>query len=906
MRPRAALLIAALTMAGAPAHGQVFLQSRVLQPSARTTADFLSALKAAPGSALHGLAAFARLPAEQEQKALAARGIHVLTPFQGYTFRVRVEKRADLRALGREPALTRLAALAAEDRVAPALWREEFDRYVVRRPGERPDNYVLMPDGSLKLSVLMHQGVSDAASRALLQKHALSFARRGKTAWLATVARGSLRALAGEDSVQWIGPGPLPFAPENNGVRAAINAEALQSFNPAAATEDARVQGLGGRNVRIGLFDFGMDDTHADLAGRVIKDFARVAKHATHEAGTIAGSGVLSTGVDSAGASNGGAAFQWRGVAPLASLIDADQENGGDSAKYLAYITTNGMDLSNHSYMISLDGEYSIEDALRDQLIRGDALSGATPVPPRLQVTSAGNNGQTPDPVFDGRQAGYFSLSKQAKNMLVVGNWDTTTSRIDNDLSSLGPAHDGRIKPDVVAPGRTVASGGLYYPAGGVKSAGFCSPESTLPDCDAASPTRRNFYRPARGTSMASAATSGAIALVLEQYAATYSVDLDAQPPLPSTLRGVMIHTARDKESTSAWTPNPDGEVKPASGPDFVTGWGLIDAQAAAGVVAGRLIVEDSVPATCHVMTYVFRVLGGPAPRFRITLAWDDFEGDSGTSYTAPKLVNDLDLELIDPAGNRHYPWRLDQKILDASGNELADASQECGMPVTVKRSFVPIANPAAGNDTVPPGGAPKADSGKDHLNNVEVIDAPTLPGTWTARVTAFNVPKGPQRFSLIGAQFTLGVFQPTALCRLYPALCAKLRFHMDICERHPKICGKRISFPAKDTIRIQFAQAGQKVVLPVDLLCRVAVSCPVCAEGSRCRSYDIEMRSAGASLRAAAYSGGGRVAARDNSAGPGKRLKFTARAGEQYFVVLEPGRDARPEASHDLRLVLN
>ena len=167
-------------------------------------------------------------------------------------------------------------------------------------------------------------------------------------------------------------------------------------------------------------------------------------------------------------------------------------------------------------------------------------------MPARLQVASAANNGQSPDPELDGQQVGYFSLSKQAKNMLVVGNWDSVDNRIHRE-SSLGPAHDGRIKPDVVAPGRTVASSSTAA-EGGVKSSGYCSATSF---CRIAEVPRRGgnaaqLYRLGRGTSMASAVTTGAIALVLEQYATTYSVDLDQQPPLPSSLRGVMIHTARD------------------------------------------------------------------------------------------------------------------------------------------------------------------------------------------------------------------------------------------------------------------------------------------------------------------------------------------------------------------------
>ena len=132
--------------------------------------------------------------------------------------------------------------------------------------------------------------------------------------------------------------------------------------------------------------------------------------------------------------------------------------------------------------------------------------------------------------------------------MLVVGNWDLTRHQID-ETSSLGPAHDGRIKPDVVAPGRTV----VRDPEDGVQSAGYCrvDPDTLDPFTVAClgydfNEERRNFYQLLRGTSMAAHATTGTVALVLERCATTYGVNLDQKPPLPSTLRGLADpHSAR-------------------------------------------------------------------------------------------------------------------------------------------------------------------------------------------------------------------------------------------------------------------------------------------------------------------------------------------------------------------------
>src|SRR5688572_12959110 len=99
VRARIALAIAALGLFCAAAAAQVELKSRSVVPSARTTAAFIDTLRAAPGAALHGLATLARRPDAGERGALAAAGITLLAPFQGLTYRVRVERKLDPRLL---------------------------------------------------------------------------------------------------------------------------------------------------------------------------------------------------------------------------------------------------------------------------------------------------------------------------------------------------------------------------------------------------------------------------------------------------------------------------------------------------------------------------------------------------------------------------------------------------------------------------------------------------------------------------------------------------------------------------------------------------------------------------------------------------------------------------------------
>ncbi len=142
-----------------------------------------------------------------------------------------------------------------------------------------------------------------------------------------------------------------------------------------------------------------------------------------------------------------------------------------------------------------------------------------------------------------------------------------------------------------------------------------------------------------------------------------------------------------------------------------------------------------------------------------MTLAWDDVEASPSQTRTAPKLINDLALVLVDPAGSEQYPWLLDQVAVNATGNPLGNRQQTCGTWIAVERRLEPTLNPhfvAPGdagnvNDPIRPGDLQPAGFGKDHLNNVEQVLAQPTPGVWKAIVSGFGIAQGPQRYSLVG-----------------------------------------------------------------------------------------------------------------------------------------------------------
>ena len=189
---------------------------------------------------------------------------------------------------------------------------------------------------------------------------------------------------------------------------------------------------------------------------------------------------------------------------------------------------------------------------------------------------------------------------------------------------------------------------------------------------------------------------------------------------------------------------------------------------------------------------------------------------------------------------------------------------------------------------------------GRDHLNNVEVVDAPAAPGLWQARVTGFKIPQEPQKFSLIGGLFTLFAIDPPTICRLHPLLCGKIVPRRDVCQRHPKLCETRIGFPAPNRIRVTFLEPRQKIALPLDRICRYAIVQAGPGSAAHCREYDLTLST---SMRVEIYGSDGQRVMRDHSAALSKRVRFDARQGERYFLVLGPGRGTRLDQTYEIGL---
>jgi hypothetical protein len=841
----------------------------------QTTSQFFTALAEGPHPHLFGVASFARHPTQEERLELAALGLEVISPLQGVAFRVRVDREFRLNLQGSDPPVTALGMLRPQDRVSPPVWSGNSGTFETEDSLGVRVNYVVDPEGTWNLLVRFYAGSSPADQESIIEAWAQEATDLGGEYWRIVASPNDLASLAEHDAIWWIDGVPGPATAHMDVVRRYVNLDHVQGFG------SGRAFGPAGNGVQVGLFDQGADDVHDDFsrhwmgyasASRIKLNEAGPHSHGTGVAGIIAGDGYRSDKSDSNGTPNWDPAAtpvpfpdRWRGMAPHAELIDthwlrfcpgpyppgttacpwATYDYSDLIVGVARYISAYGLDVSNHAYSLSADGRYSLETAIHDHVIRGNwsyltpptyPLPGVTvDILPRLHVYSAGNSGYA-HANMPGHQVGYFGLTNQTKNGITVGAHWIEGDRVLR-LSSRGPTYDGRIKPDVLAPGWMITST-MYCDADDNRplttepgSPTPCSPDS---DTGVILP-RRNFYWPQTGTSAAAAVVTGMSAVVLDAYSQEYSVGLDQAPPLPSTLRGITIHSAKDQvtpglpDDSAFLSPEDNTPVRAFEGPDFASGWGVVDAEAAVELVRGRRIIEGSIETTCDEKTYSFyRTAGADV---KVTLTWDDPPGDPAESDTLPKLVNDLDLVLIDPDGGEHFPWRLNHsQVLDKeTGVELADADQTCGRAVRVARQLRPTLNPAAENDPIDPDSLKAADHGKDHLNNVEQVVASPSQGVWVAKVTGYSVPFGPQSFSLVGiTPPTVLMMDPRARCRGFPEFC-EAGLYLDLCVRFPQLCEDPLPVDLlPDGISGRFQTESDSWILPLRLLCaRLGGRCP-------------------------------------------------------------------------------
>ena len=259
-----------------------------------------------------------------------------------------------------------------------------------------------------------------------------------------------------------------------------------------------------------------------------------------------------------------------------------------------------------------------------------DADAGTAGDQAYIEEFSAGNAGPNTETI--GSPAG-------GKNVIATGASENVANSLAStyglyadgpdtmcDFSSRGPCADGRIKPDLVAPGSWIAS-----------AASFAAPN----EASIAWSVIDDYYVYMGGTSMSGpAAVNGAAAVFVQFYKSTHTNAI----PSPALVKAALINSAEELDENNGG---------PGPVPNNDEGWGRIHLEniVVTNVNTAPRFYEylDQTVLLTNSQVYSQHVfVQGSAQPLKITLAYTDVPGFPGA---IPALVNDLDLEVVGPDG---------------------------------------------------------------------------------------------------------------------------------------------------------------------------------------------------------------------------------------------------------------
>lgn len=544
------------------------------------------------------------------REALAARQVELLTyvPDDAFIVRLRDAMPSAIRAI---PGVRWLGEYRVDDKLHATL--RSWWKAGAGEP-ERRVNILLSPK-------------VNAAERILLQKRLsrLEHASETRLGGLlrARIQSSQLLEILKSPLVLWIEPAPTPKLVDE----VAAKIVAGDAGPGRLYTQDL---GFDGTGVTVSVADSGLDtgdvkEMHPDIAGRVtalffygaLTDASDGHSHGTHVTGIIAGNA-------STGEQDENGALYGLGVAPGANVIAQrlfDDLGGYEAPPSYETLTRDavraGADIGSNSWGDDTQGAYDISAAEFDGLVRdADALTPGDQE--YILEFSAGNAGP-----------GARTIGSPAVGKNVIATGASQNDRLDlfiyadgtdamADFSSRGPCEDGRIKPDVVAPGTWIAS-----------------MKSRLAPEDNAWASISDNYIYQGGTSQAGPQVSGAAVVYVQYHKSLYG-----RKPSPALVKAVLINSAIDMndEFGTSVIPNQD------------EGWGRVDLTRVIGAEPRQYDLTDQTVRLSTGQSFEKRVVvtSQDGEELKITLAYTDVPGFPGA---IPALVNDLDLEVVGPRG---------------------------------------------------------------------------------------------------------------------------------------------------------------------------------------------------------------------------------------------------------------
>jgi hypothetical protein len=489
-------------------------------------------------------------------------------------------------------------AMVVDDSI---LFNSSFEQVEVRIESWRHDaeeridsDFMLSDSSGHRLS-----GDIEAAARIGLEEAWLHAEGR----WQGLLNEVSLPVMAADPAVGWIREPPV-FGIYNDQSRSHMKSSTMSTY----FTTD-----LDGSGEIIGVADTGIDHDHGDFGSRIIQKVDMVGDgstadtdsgHGTHVACTILGDGT-----------RGG----YSGVTPAAELYFQAMEHDPSGNMYSASINT----LMNSAYN---NGARTHSNSWGSQSSNdfGRYTTDSEDVDDRANYYDRYYNGREGLTILyangnDGPQSGTVGAPATAKNAISVGMHQARYSGAPDTImggSSRGPTDDGRIKPDIMAPGGYVRS---------------CKAQEAQ---DTSGSTWSNqWYMEYTGTSMATPNAAGAAAMVRE-----YLTEISQrQEPQGALVKALLVLGAEDMGTRDI--PNND------------EGWGRVNLRNTLAPNAGRGIWVDDrsvVSNTGSVKSYSFNVTSANVA-FKTSLVWSDERGSRFSN--GAQLVNDLNLEVEAPDG---------------------------------------------------------------------------------------------------------------------------------------------------------------------------------------------------------------------------------------------------------------
>jgi len=400
----------------------------------------------------------------------------------------------------------------------------------------------------------------------------------------------------------------------------------IQNSNASLISGIDHIRGIFSGNLTgfgeiIGISDTGLDADHGDFDGRLRSPIYNLfgpdnsgadtnSGHGTHVAATLLG--------DGSGDAN------MTGMVPESTFhfyqLEVDSSGllarWGSLYEMFEHSLLNDAKIHTNSWgSESLLGDYTSDSRSVDLFTKE--------YPEFLAIFSVG----------DMNSSGVTSPST-SKNSLSVGS--STTGSFSSDAvgdvynsSSRGPTSDGRIKPDLVAPGVMICSARAEEAS--LVTGGPCS--SVFHD-DGSTPK----YMTLSGSSMATPVAAGASAMI-RQY---LREELGIQAPRSDLIRAILVNGADDLGQPDI--------------PNAKEGWGQLNVSNSifpqnAGTNQSVFFDQERQLLPGHSFIYTFELADDSG--LDVSLAWNDREGSASADQNSSRLVNDLDLIVTSPNGDK-------------------------------------------------------------------------------------------------------------------------------------------------------------------------------------------------------------------------------------------------------------